>query len=302
MKKITLVTITYNSASDTKKMVSSLEHLSHPNCILSVIIVDNASHDKFTLDSSTENITVIRSEENTGFAGGCNIGMTQALHDGADYVLLLNNDTIVDPKLVSELLKGLEIEPKAGITVPKIYFAKGHEFHKDHYKKEELGRVFWYAGGFTDWSHVFSNHRGVDEVDNGQYDEVTQVDFATGCCMLIKKEVIEKVGMFDERYFLYFEDADFSERTKKAGFAIYYMPKAKLWHVTSASTGGSGSTLHDYFLTRNRLLFGFSYAPLRTKIALLRESIRFLQKGRPSQKQGVKDFFQAKFGKGTFPT
>ena len=302
MKKIFLVTLNYNTAEETHQWLSSMRKLIVPNYDLQFIIIDNASKEPFSLvkNEQGENIHVIRSEVNTGFAGGNNIGMQYALNHGADYILCINNDTFAEKKLLQELVAVLENEPKVGVVTPKIYFAKGHEFHIDRYKKEDLGKVFWYAGGYTDWANVRSVHRGVDEVDQGQYDKQEKIQFASGCCMLFKREVLEKIGLFDERYFLYFEDADLNERVKKKGYDITYIPKAVLWHMNAASSGGSGNLLQDYFLTRNRLLFGMTYAPLRTKIALVRESFSLLLTGRPMQKKGIRDFLLGKFGKGTY--
>ena len=219
MKKVAIVTLNYNTAADTKNFLTSLEKVETKGFSLEIIVVDNASKEVFTLSEKENraNITVIRSEVNTGFAGGNNIGMKKALTDGADYVLAVNNDTIVHPTMIAELLNVLESDKKIGVTTPKIYFAKGHEFHKDRYSKNELGKVFWFAGGHTDWAHVKSIHRGVDEVDHGQYDTIEKITFATGCCMLFKREVLEKVGLFDDRYFLYYEDADLKERIQRAG-------------------------------------------------------------------------------------
>ena len=118
--------------------------------------------------------------------------------------------------------------------------------------------------------------------------------------MLFKREVLEKVGLFDEKYFLYYEDADLSERIKKAGYKIYYVPTAILYHMNASSSGGPGNNLHDYFLTRNQMLFGFSYAPLKSKIALVRQSIRFLFSGRPYQKLAIKDFYLGNFKEGSY--
>ncbi len=304
MKKFSIVTLSFNTEEDTKTLLKSLEKVKTPGMVLDIIIVDNASKKVFTLSEKENhnNITIIRSEENTGFAGGNNIGIREALRRGADYVMAVNNDTIVAPDMIIELLKVLESKKSIGVVVPKIYFAKGHEFHKDRYKPEELGRIFWYAGGYTDWANVKSIHRGVDEVDHGQYDKTEPVKFITGCCMLFKREVLEKVGIFDDRYFLYYEDADLNERIIRAGYELYYVPSAQLVHVNAASTGGAGSSLQDYFMTRNQMLFGMTYAPLRTKIALLRQSIRYLLSGRPRQKQGIKDYYLGKFGKGTYFT
>jgi len=223
-----------------------------------------------------------------------------ALSDGADYVMILNSDTIVDPNIIERLLSALESDERIGAVAPKIYFAKGHEFHKVRYKQAELGKVFWFAGGYMDWDNVKSVHRGVDEVDNGQYDKVEKIDFASGCCVMFKRKTLEKVGLFDEKYFLYFEDADLSQRIQRAGYALYFAPEAVVWHFNAASSGGAGNNLQDYFITRNRMLFGMIYAPLRAKLALIRESSRLLLAGRPYQKKAIKDFYLARFGKGTY--
>lgn len=302
MKKLTLVTVNYNTEKDTKNLLMSLRRIERNNFHLQIIIVDNGSRTPFQLDpqEKKENITILRSDENMGFAGGYNIGIRAALAQNSDYILIINNDTKVYSDMLKNLLQVLESDSKIGVTVPKIYFAKGHEFHKDRYKPAELGKVIWYAGGFTDWKNVGSVHRGVDEVDHGQFDKIEPIDFATGCCMLFKSEVLEKVGLFDERYFLYFEDADLSERIKKAGFRIYYVPTAMLIHVNASSSGGPGNKLHDYFLTRNQMLFGFTYAPLRSQIALIRQSLCLFFTGRSYQKLAIRDFYLKKFGKGTF--
>jgi GT2 family glycosyltransferase len=299
MKKVAVVTVNYNTEKDTHKLLESLKTLKTSDISLLTIVVDNGSDNKLVL-KETEDLLLIRSEENLGFTGGYNVGMRRALTLEVDYILILNNDTVVDADLLKNMLAVMESDKTIGVTVPKIYFAKGHEFHKDRYKKEELGKVFWYAGGYTDWENVQSVHRGVDEVDKGQYDTSESVDFVTGCCMLFRREVLKKVGLFDEKYFLYFEDADLNERIKKAGYVMQYIPTAVLYHANASSTGGAGSNLQDYFMTRNQMLFGMKYAPLRAKIALIRQSAKLLRSGRPKQKQGIRDYYLGKFGKGTF--
>ena len=301
MKKVTVVTVNYNTTGETKAFLKSLEKIKTPEISLETIVVDNGSDKPFEQESK-EGVTVIRLDKNTGFTGGFNTGIRRALAEGADYVLIVNNDTILDPDLVVELKKTLDETKEIGMVVPKIYFAPGHEFHKDRYKKDELGKVFWYAGGFVDWDNVQSVHRGVDEVDQGQYDKNEEVDFASGCCIMFRREVFVTVGFFDEQYFLYYEDADLSERIKKAGLKIYYVPTAILYHKNASSSGGAGkgNTLQDYFLTRNQMLFGMRYAPARTKIALMKQSARLLLNGRPMQKKGIKDYFLKKFGKGSY--
>jgi GT2 family glycosyltransferase len=300
MKKLAVVTVNYNTAEDTTAFLHSLKHVKTPEIELSTIVVDNGSDNRYKLPDNLKHTELIRSETNTGFSGGYNIGMKEALKNGADYILIVNNDTEMDPDMITNLLKVLESDPKIGVTTPKIYFAKGHEFHKDRYKPHELGKVFWYAGGSTDWDNVMSIHRGIDEVDHGQYDKTEETDFASGCCMLFKSEVLEKVGLLDDRFFLYYEDADLNERVRRNGYKIYYVPAAKLIHINAASTGGAGNVLHDYFLTRNKMLFGMTYAPARTKLALVRESFRLLRSGRPFQKLAIKDYYLRRFNKGTF--
>ena len=301
MTKVFVTILNYNGNKDTRNCLNSLEELNIADFELNVVVVDNASREKFNEDKKYQkfNLKIIRSEENLGFSGGQNLGIKFALDNGADYVVILNNDVILDKNLIIELLKTFD-EKDCGIVSPKIYFAKGHEFHKDRYKQDEQGRVIWYAGGQVDWQNVIASHIGVDEVDKGQYSSVEEIDFASGCCELIKREVFGKAGFFDDRYFLYYEDNDLSQRVKKQGFKIYYQPKAILWHLNAGSAGGSGSSLQDYYITRNRLLFGFSYATLRTKIALFRESLKNIFSGRPWQKKGALDFYLRRFGKGSF--
>jgi GT2 family glycosyltransferase len=279
-----------------------LEEINTADFVLSVVVIDNASTEKFTKDKKYQklNLKIIRSEKNLGFAGGQNLGIKFALDNGADYVVVLNDDVILDKDLIVELLKTFETNKDCGMVSPKIYFAKGYEFHKDRYQQNELGKVIWYAGGKIDWQNVIASHRGVDEVDKGQYEKVAETDFASGCCEMIKRKVLEKIGLFDERYFLYYEDNDLSQRAKAYNFKILYQPKAIMWHLNAGSTGGSGSTLHDYYITRNRLLFGFKYSSLRTKLALSKESFRDILSGRPWQKKGALDFYLRKFGKGSY--
>ena len=178
---------------------------------------------------------------------------------------------------------------------PKIYFAPGYEFHKDNYGEEHKGKVVWFGGGKFDWDNVMSIHRGIDEVDRGEYGEEMEMDFATGCCFMVKREVLEKTGMFDDSYFAYFEDSDFSKRVLDAGYKIYYNGSTSISHKVSQSTG-TGSSLTDYYITRNRLTFGFKYASARTKFALWRQTMGQLTFGRSAQRKAIQDFFAGRTG------
>lgn len=302
MKKIIVITINFNSAEETHNCLLSLHKLSKGDYEISIIVVDNGSKEPFILTSEEKKreIKLIRTDHNLGFTGGNNIGIQDALSQDSDYIMLINNDTLVDPDLIKELLMVVEKDPKIGLVGPKIYFAKGHEYHKERYKKEELGKVLWYAGGKIDWKNVLSTHMGMDEVDHGQYDKEKEVDFVTGCCMFFKKEVLQKIKGFDDNYFLYYEDADITMNTIKQGYTVMYAPKAVIWHVNAASGGGAGSILHDYYLTRNKLIFGMKFANVRLKFALFRESIRLLLHGREWQRRGIEDYFLHRLGKGSF--
>ena len=304
MQKVSVIILNYNGQDDTYDCLKSLEHVRlSQDTKLEIIVVDNGSVDEFRVQSSefrVNEIKVIRNEENLGFSGGNNVGIKYAIKNGADYVLILNNDTIVDKNLIQELLNAANADFSNGILAPKIYFAPGFEFHKNRYGKKEQGKVFWYAGGQMDWKNVIGHHRGVDEVDSGQFETMEETSFASGCSLMIRKDVLNKIGFFDEKHFLYYEDSDLCERVKKAGFKIIYAPHAMLWHKNAGSAGGSGSKLQDYYITRNRLIFGMRHAPIRAKLALFRESLRVLLSGRYWQKRGVLDFYLNRFGKGSY--
>lgn len=300
--KVAVIVVNWNRGKDTVECLKSLSRVSTFGFELTTVVVDNGStDDSLELLSKITNFTfrLISLKENTGFVGGNNIGIKAALEDGADYVLLLNNDTLVDRGLIKELVKFAQKDRDGGVFVPKIYFAPGFEFHKDRYPKSLQGRVIWYAGGLIDWNNVYGSNFGVDDVDRGQFDEVKETDFATGCALFTGRKVLEKIGYLNDKYFAYLEDVEFCLRAKKAGFKVIYVPTAYLWHKVAQSSG-IGSGLNDYFLTRNRLDFGLKYAPLRTKIALIRESAKLLLTGRKWQKTGVRDFYLRKWGKGSW--
>lgn len=294
--KVFVIIVNWNGKKDTQTCLSSLANIKKRNMDFHVVVVDNGSVDDSVarIKNTYPWVTVIPTGKNLGFTGGNNVGITYALGHQADFVWLLNNDTFVDSNIL-DVLRAFR-DPKVGICGSKIYFAPGHEFHHDRYTEREQGRVFWYAGGVVDWDNMYASHRGVDEVDLGQYNREEETQFVTGCSMMIRKNVFEKIGMLDDRYYLYLEDLDFCLRAKKAGFTLHYVPSSVLWHVNAGSSSRPGNPLQQYYQTRNRLLLGFRYAALRTKIALLREAIQFLFGGSAVQRKAVIDWFLGKFG------
>jgi len=299
MKKAFVVVLHYKGKQFTHQCLLSLQKTRAAGFSLKVVVVDNNSPESIAdLKKEFSHNIFIKNKENLGFAEGNNVGIGYALKHGADYIMLLNNDTMVDSQMIVQLIRSAESDKKIGILGPKIYFAPGYEFHKERYKPSEQGKVIWYAGGSMDWDNILASHRGVDEVDKGQYDKQVETDFVSGCAMFVKKEVFEKIGLLDKKYFLYLEDNDFCQKAKRAGFKVIYSPKASLWHLNAGSSE-VGGPLHDYYLTRNRMLFAWRYAPLKTKLALTRESLRLLLSGRKWQKTGIRDFYFAVAGEAT---
>ncbi|KKS04136.1 MAG: putative glycosyltransferase [Candidatus Curtissbacteria bacterium GW2011_GWA2_41_24] len=222
--KIIAVILNYKGLEDTLECLDSLRRCSQDNLKTEFIVVDNNSDDgSVEALLKLEDVNLIENQKNLGFAGGINVGIEAALKKETDFILILNNDTIVDRFLIKNLLNSSQY---GGIISPKIYFAPGFEFHKLRYTKSESGKVIWYAGGRIDWQNIIGKHIGVDDVDHGQFSKRLEIDLATGACMLIKRQVFEKIGFFDKKYFLYLEDMDFCVRAKRAGFKIIFEPKA----------------------------------------------------------------------------
>ena len=304
--KVIIVILTWNACQMTKSQLGDVAKLETKGLEVETLVVDNGSTDGTDEELSEYRLPnmgyrFLETGSNLGFAGGNNVGIKDAIKRGSDYVLLMNNDLILSKDLLVQLVKAAEWDKKIGLLSPKMYFARGYEFHKDRYQQSELGRVFWYAGGIIDRDNVYTFHRGVDEVDHGQYDDQVETDTASGACVLIRREVVKDIGYLREKYFLYWEDADYSERARRAGWKVVYTPATFLWHKVSQASG-IGSHLNDYFLTRNRLDFGLRYARPRTKAALIKESVKHLLGGRKWQKIGTRDFFLGRFGKGSWGT
>jgi len=301
VKKIFIIIIHYQGLDLTGKCLESLQRIeSANNLIETIVVVNNSQENMESLRAEFSQVKFMMTGENLGFSAGNNIGIRYALKAEADYVILLNNDTLVDSGFVVALIEAAEKYRQGGIFSPKIYFAPGYEFHHDRYRNKDRGKVIWFAGGEVDWANIATPHRGVDEVDHGQYDRIKKIEFASFCATLIKSNVFKQIGLLDERYFLYYEDADFCQRAIRAGFDLFYVPASRVWHQVAASSK-IGGVLQDYFMVRNQLLFGWSFAPWRAKFALFKQSLKFLIFGRPWQRKAVIDFCLRKFGRGSWP-
>lgn len=263
MISVALVIVHFNTDEETKDCLASLKKVEHKTFTLHTYVVDNGSKNPLHVPDELlpKNTKVIRSDANLGFTNGNNLGISLALKEvEPDYIVLLNSDTTVKADFLEKLVAVAQKEPKLGMAVPKIYFSPGYEFHLKSYKADQKGKVLWFAGGSIDWANLDAFHRGVDEVDRGQFDHSSQTEFATGCCVLLPKAVLERAGLLDPRYFLYLEDVDWSLRVIQAGYELHFVPEAIVWHKNAGSSGGAGSPLHQYYQTRNRLFFFAKYA------------------------------------------
>ncbi len=304
--KISIVIVNWNRSEDTIECLKSLEKISYPLKNIQIILVDNNSDssdkDKikkyFTKSKFKINNLFIENVKNYGFAAGNNIGIKAAVDMNSQYVLLINNDTYVKSDFLEKLESVFKNNQNIAAVSPKIYFAKGFEYHKK-YKESELSKVIWYAGGEIDWKNVYANNVDVDKVDTYQNDENRETEFATGACVLYSTKAILNTGFFDENYFMYFEDTDLSVRFKKNGWKIMFCPKSIIWHKVAQSSG-IGSGLNDYFLTRNRIIFAMKYANFRAKFAIFREALKLIFIGRKWQRIGVMDYFFGKNGRGSW--
>lgn len=237
---VSFITINYNQAAVTCQMLDSTRLLTYRN--FEVIVVDNASAEDPTpliAQGNYEGVRVILSDKNLGFSGGNNVGIKAAK---GDYYFFLNNDTVVTPDLLEQLLQPFQKDPTVGVVCPKIRFF-------DH------PNVIQYAG-----YHPLSKYTGrtwaigLEEQDHGQYDVSGPTHFAHGAAMMVKKEVLAKTGTWEESYFLYYEELDWSARIRRAGFQIYYQAQALIYHKESMSVG-KANPMKVYYHIRNRLWF-----------------------------------------------
>jgi GT2 family glycosyltransferase len=244
---VTVIILNWNGKSLTEECLESMRAVSYES--LKVMVVDNASSDGSVeyLKPKFPEIEFVVNDRNLGFAEGNNVGIRIALGRGDDYVILLNNDTVVDPGLVQRLVEAAEKDERIGFAGPKVYFFdfKGR---KD---------VISFAGGLIDYRKGKVVHVGEKEADAGQYDTEKDYDYVEGSSMLARADMLKKIGMLDPSYFLYWEEIDLCVRGSAAGYRSIYVPGASIWHKIGASSQGFGNF---YYMMRNRFWFMRRYA------------------------------------------
>ena len=261
MKKplVYIIILNWNGYKDTIECVDSIKKSNYKN--YKIVLVDNASHDDSVsiLQSKFPDIKLLVNKENLGFAGGCNKGIHYVLQQKADYFLLLNNDTLVDPNFLTPLIEVAESKKDIGLVGPKIYYYG-------------LSGKIWSAGGRFDFKNGPFFNIDQNMKDTPQNSLIKQVDYINGCCLLVKRNVVEKIGMFDEKYFAYVEDVDFNTRANKAGYVSYFVSTSRIWHKVSSSTGGEDSLLKNYYKSRNFIMYykkNFPFIKNKLKYAYL---------------------------------
>jgi len=237
---VSIITINYNQPELTRQFLESAQHLTYPS--YEILVVDNGSRQdlRTVVDGQVyPQMRILRSEQNLGFTGGNNLGMQEAK---GEFFFIVNNDTELTPTLLQDLLQPFEGDARIGVTCPKIKFYD----QPDTVQYAGYNPMNLYTGTATPV--------GLNERDGGQFDEAHRTNFAHGCAMMVRREVVERVGRFAERFFLYYEELDWSQRIKNAGYDIYYQASALVLHKESQSVGPQ-NPLKTYYLTRNRILF-----------------------------------------------
>jgi len=257
-KKVSIILLNYKGTKDTLSCIESLEKIEYDN--FEIIIVENNSPDdsyEILSEAIGNKHTLIKSPSNGGFAKGNNIGINYALEKGTDFVLLLNNDTLVEKDFLREMVNCYQRNKAVGMVGCKILY----ESRRD---------LIWYGGGELNLKRFYGLHHGEGQKNSEEFNIEKEVTFNTGCVMLVPREVIQKVGTLPEEYFMYYEDVDYSLSVQEAGYKIYYCPKAVVYHKVSASTGGEESPFAVEWNTRNRIIFMNKFKHKVSKLEFLK--------------------------------
>jgi len=259
---VATIILNTNRREDTIACLDSLEQSTYKK--IKTIVLDNDSSDGSfeAIRSSFPSVQIVQLKENLGYAGNNNVGVQAALDQGANWVFVLNEDTILAPDCLAHMVTVAERDPKIGIIGPMVY----------HYDEPNIIQT---AGGqlgrFWDGSHLAHN-----EPDLGQYEQPYPVDWISGCAILVKREVIEQLGSLDERFFYYWEETEWCLRAREGGWSIFLVPKAKLWHK-GVQRDYQPSPSVTYYNTRNRLFMMAKHrAPLKAWIYTLEQIMRTL--------------------------
>lgn len=257
---ISILILNWNGKNDTLECLASLQHIAYPN--YRIILVDNGSTDGSVeaFEKEYPEITLIKTGANLGYAGGNNVGINYALEHDADYILLLNNDTIVDPDLLNHLVAADQALPDGSVLGPKIYYF-------------DEPKSLWYAGAkwLPDKLHFI--HLGSHEIDGPQFNDIRETDYITGCALFARADTFRSVGLLDEAFYLTYEETDWCYRAKASGHQCYFVPEAKIWHKVSSSFGGNQSPLRNYFMTRNRMLWAKRHLSRSLRLKLHRQAV-----------------------------
>jgi GT2 family glycosyltransferase len=235
---VSIVTVNYNGLEHTLDLIKALSQNDYPN--FELWVVDNASQESVdALEGVYDWVHLIRSEENLGFAGGNNLAIRKAK---GKYIYLLNNDTIPEPDCITPLVDLMEAQTEIGIVASKLRYTHHPE-------------ILQFAGS-TPMHPIFirSHSIGFREKDEGQYDQTRPTALAHGAAMMVSAKAIQAAGYMPELYFLYYEEVDWCEMIKRAGFEIYFEPRSLVFHKESM-TNVKNSPLQIYYKTRNRILF-----------------------------------------------
>lgn len=242
MKKIGVIIVNYNSENMTLQCIESLKK-SFTYCYMQIIVVDNCSSDTSfnNLKKNLEDSIILeRTDINGGFSYGNNIGIKIAIAQKCSFILLLNNDTEVSPDFLEYLIDALEQNENIGIVAPKILF----------YDKPE---IIWSKGGKINW--MYAGENGCLNKKNDNDLENISAKFLTGCCLLFRTQLVERVGYLSEEYFMYYEDVDFSDRVVSEGYTLMCIPKSVIYHKIGSSSGGDKSPFSLEWSVRSHNLF-----------------------------------------------
>lgn len=263
--RVVVIVLTWNGRKDTLGCLESLQAVDYPNW--EVLVVDNGSEDG-TVDAvrtAYPAVVVIETGRNLGFTGGNNVGVEAALSRGAEFILMLNNDTVVAPDLLRAFVRTAGQYPDAGVFGAKIYFF-------DEPKRMWFGGASWNPRALLSFENL-----GQGVLDNGKdFEQVRDTPWANGCALFFRAVVVRTVGMLDDRFFILYEEVDWCFRAQRAGFRCLFVPEAKVWHRVSMTFGGGRSLVYEYFDLRNLLLWTEKNLNVRARMRVWAYTMRLL--------------------------